>query len=98
MCGFLGFTYKDEQRLKEGLNNIKHRGPDNSGYYFDEEISLGHNRLSIIDLTSNANQPMAGSNGTIIVFNGEIYNYKELKNGLASGGQFFRQIAIPRLF
>jgi len=78
MCGFIGFTLdKDLDKYK---NILKHRGSDSVSVYRDHNISLLHNRLSIIDLTEDAIQPMVDSdNGNVIVFNGEIYNYKELK-------------------
>lgn len=67
----------------------KHRGPDGTGIFLDEKISLGHNRLSIIDLSRAATQPMASRDGRlIIVFNGEIYNFKELKAELKNFYQF----------
>ena len=79
MCGFIGFTKKDD--ILKYKNVLEHRGPDNVDFYKDEYISLLHNRLSIIDINAEANQPMRDNiNGNIIVFNGEIYNYKELKN------------------
>ena len=62
----------------------QHRGPDHTGEYVDSNYcALGHNRLSIIDLTTNANQPFADNSGRYhLTFNGEIYNYKELKQEL----------------
>ena len=78
MCGFIGFTKKDD--ISKYRNILKHRGPDNVELFKNEYISLLHNRLSIIDINSEANQPMVDNiNGNVIVFNGEIYNYKELK-------------------
>ena len=62
------------------MDKLKHRGPDDSGYYIDKNLSLGFRRLSIIDLSKKANQPMIDDN--VIIFNGEIYNYKELKENL----------------
>ena len=66
------------------MNQItKHRGPDDAGVFLSDDISLGHNRLSIIDLSERANQPMSSFDGKqVIVFNGEIYNFKELKREL----------------
>ena len=58
---------------------LSHRGPDAFGCYEDNAVYLAHNRLSIIGLDENSNQPMHGPNGTVIVFNGEIYNYLDLK-------------------
>jgi asparagine synthase (glutamine-hydrolysing) len=83
MCGIAGFW-----SLKNQLNNthlqkmcdaIAHRGPDAEGFYFDKKVGLGHRRLSIIDLSNAANQPMASENGRYwCVFNGEVYNFKEI--------------------
>ncbi|MBM3281242.1 MAG: asparagine synthase (glutamine-hydrolyzing) [Candidatus Harrisonbacteria bacterium] len=80
MCAINGITCKD-QRLVEQMNAcLAHRGPDGTGIFVDPIITLGHNRLSIIDLTSNASQPMVSASGeTVISFNGEIYNFRELR-------------------
>ena len=79
MCGFIGFTKNDD--ILKYKNILNHRGPDNISFYKDDYLSLLHNRLSIIDINSDANQPMIdNTNGNVIVFNGEIYNYNELKN------------------
>lgn len=89
MCGILGFNFKDKALLARGLKVTKHRGPDASGIYIDRNISLGHNRLSIIDLSKLGKQPMANENEKIwIVFNGEIYNYQELKENLKEKHSF----------
>lgn len=86
MCGFLGaidFSQSISGRLgflREGLAEIRHRGPDGSKEHVGENYYLGQNRLSIIDLSSLADQPMLSADGKVsIVFNGEIYNYSELK-------------------
>ncbi|MFZ4647483.1 MAG: asparagine synthase (glutamine-hydrolyzing), partial [Gemmataceae bacterium] len=64
-------------------NSIAHRGPDAEGFYHDENIALGHRRLSIIDLSAAANQPMHDASGRyVITYNGEIYNYKEVRSAL----------------
>ena len=71
---------------------MKHGGPDNGGIYYDESISLGlgHRRLSIIDLTEAGNQPMQSNNGLLtLIFNGEIYNFPDLKNDLEHKGHHF---------
>lgn len=87
MCGILGAV--DYERgidsiyssLQEGLKAISHRGPEGSKHLKLEKIYLGHNRLSIIDLSSNADQPMKSANSNaFIIFNGDIYNYKELRD------------------
>jgi asparagine synthase (glutamine-hydrolysing) len=83
MCGIAGFvsTQYKETDLKNMTHALRHRGPDAAGFYFDEKkgIGLGHRRLSIIDLSENANQPFFSHNTRYIaVYNGEIYNYKEV--------------------
>jgi len=71
---------------------IKHRGPDGEGFYLDKNISLGHRRLSIIDLSENGKQPMFNEDKSMcIVFNGEIYNFQELKKELENKHKFISQ-------
>ncbi len=83
MCGIAGFiNFNNNLGLAEKANEIqKHRGPDHQGIWYDDFIALAHQRLSIIDLSERSNQPFE-KNGLVIVFNGEIYNYKELKKQL----------------
>src|SRR3989338_7106098 len=89
MCGILGFNWKDKVLLKKALKKIEHRGPDAFGTFSNKDISLGHRRLSIIDLSNAGKQPMSNEDKTIwIVFNGEIYNYKELKAELKEKHNF----------
>jgi asparagine synthase (glutamine-hydrolysing) len=79
MCGITGFTWEDKDLLRKMTDIIAYRGPDDHGYYTDSNVSLGHRRLSIIDLSQAGHQPMSNEDGSVqIVFNGEIYNYKEL--------------------
>ena len=90
MCGIIGFAWDDKNLVKRMAKQIRHRGPDAAGTYNDKNISLGHQRLSIIDLSERAKQPMTGEDKTIwIVFNGEIYNWKELRKKLENGGHSF---------
>lgn len=93
MCGIAGFVSNNknkEKDLKQMLKRIEHRGPDSEGMYIDEHVALGHRRLSIIDL-STGNQPMYNEDETIVVvFNGEIYNYQELKEELIEKGHIFK--------
>ncbi|MCW5517989.1 asparagine synthase (glutamine-hydrolyzing) [Muriicola sp. Z0-33] len=88
MCGIAGFTgFKNNNELAEDANKIQHhRGPDNQSVWFDEYIALAHQRLSIIDLSEAANQPFHKGN-LVIVFNGEIYNYKQLQEKLKNEKQ-----------
>ena len=81
MCGIIGFNFEDKSLLKKGMDILEHRGPDDSGFFTDKNISLGHRRLSIIDLSKKGRQPMQYNNLTI-VYNGEIYNFKEIKEEL----------------
>jgi asparagine synthase (glutamine-hydrolysing) len=83
MCGINGFNFEDETLISRMNLTNKHRGPDGSAVYVKEGISFGHNRLSILDLSTAADQPMESADGRyIIVFNGEIYNFRELKKEL----------------
>ncbi len=91
MCGFAGFCSGTENKFENAENiaknmalKIRHRGPDSEGYYSDERYSVGFCRLKIIDLTGG-NQPMTDKSGRfVLVFNGEIYNYKSLRETLIS--------------
>lgn len=91
MCGICGFYgFKDDALIDSMCELIKHRGPDQHGTYTDSFVSLGHRRLSIIDLSTNGRQPMANEDDTIqMVCNGEIYNFKELKSELETKGHRF---------
>lgn len=90
MCGIIGIKLfqgepkkSDQTRVEKGLETQKHRGPDSTGLKIIGSAVLGHNRLSIIDLKERSNQPFQDKTGRYsIVFNGEIYNYPELKNDL----------------
>ncbi len=94
MCGIvgiIGYNLIREQDLDTMAQSISHRGPDNQGIYIDGNVGLGHRRLSIIDLSSAAHQPMiSSSSDTVIVFNGEIYNYLELRKELHDKSVQFR--------
>ena len=87
MCGITGFISPvyNREHLQSITQTIRHRGPDAEGLYFEQagnyNIGLGHRRLSIIDLSSAANQPMHSHNGRyVMVYNGEVYNFKEIRN------------------
>lgn len=94
MCGIVGFTNKindSDAVLGKMMDRIRHRGPDAEGKYIDEDIALGHRRLSIIDISSQGDQPIFNEDGSlVIVFNGEIYNYKEIREKLVSSGHTFK--------
>jgi asparagine synthase (glutamine-hydrolysing) len=91
MCGITGFSWEDKSLIKKMTSCIAHRGPDSSGHFTDKNISLGHRRLSIIDLSPKGNQPMFNEpKSLVIVFNGEIYNFKEIKSKLIEEGLKFK--------
>ncbi len=92
MCGICGFTGKIEQKeniIEKMTQVITHRGPDSDGYFSDDYISMGFRRLSIIDI-EGGQQPIENEDGTLVLtYNGEIYNYKELKKELEELGHTF---------
>lgn len=93
MCGFVGFCskdVKDKNVIKEMNNQIIHRGPDSDGYYFDKDVNFGFRRLSIIDLHEGSQPILNESGDTAIIFNGEIYNYQELREDLVAKGYKFK--------
>ncbi len=80
MCGIFGFNFEDKALLRGMHEKLKHRGPDDKGFFTDKCISLGHARLSVIDLSEKGRQPLSNEDGTVwITYNGEIYNFKELR-------------------
>jgi len=90
MCGINGFNFQNRELIQKMNEKIKHRGPDQDGIFLDEDISLGHRRLSIIDLSESGRQPIFNEDKSLcIVFNGEIYNFQELKDGLSKKGHKF---------
>jgi asparagine synthase (glutamine-hydrolysing) len=95
MCGIFGALGRGftEGEADAALAVLAHRGPDGSGSVFDAErgLYLGHRRLSIIDLSDGGRQPMANEDGSLLLtFNGEIYNFRELRAGLLERGHRFR--------
>lgn len=95
MCGITGiFKFNgnvDKDVFKEITNSLEHRGPDNGSIKIIENIGLGHRRLSIIDLSKSANQPMICDNSRYtIVFNGEVYNFNDIRKKLKSSGVIFK--------
>ncbi len=94
MCGILGRFYRQPAHrspfTKHDLATLAHRGPDGSGVYTDPHIQFGHTRLAIIDLTEGGHQPMTYEDGRyVITYNGEIYNYLELREELEAKGERF---------
>ncbi|TKB76592.1 MAG: asparagine synthase (glutamine-hydrolyzing) [Nitrospira sp.] len=94
MCGILGRFYRQRSDrssfTEQDLTTLAHRGPDGAGVYTDRHIQLGHTRLAIIDLTEGGHQPMTyGGDRYVITYNGEIYNYLELRTQLEAKGERF---------
>ncbi len=95
MCGIVGFWDNLPKKpktkiIKQMAEKINHRGPDEEGYYCNKDVALGHKRLAIIDL-ENGQEPMINDDQTLVlIFNGEIYNYQELKEELKNAGYIFK--------
>ncbi|MEH7234568.1 asparagine synthase (glutamine-hydrolyzing) [Bacillus sp. JJ1562] len=96
MCGFVGFAdskleIDKVQVINDMMDTIIHRGPDSGNYFSDDHATLGFRRLSIIDLSDEGSQPMLNEDGScVLVFNGEIYNYQELREDLIEKGHIFK--------
>src|SRR5436190_20237158 len=97
MCGFAGLLRwhglapEDESRVKSAASMLAHRGPDSSGFHSERHIALGFQRLKIIDLSPAGEQPMSNEDGSLwVVFNGEIYNFRELREELIKQGHTFK--------
>lgn len=97
MCGFVGFTNHINDAsivVEKMMDRIAHRGPDQAGKYVDEKVAMGFRRLSIIDLSELGSQPMFNEDGSVaITFNGEIYNFQELREELIAAGHKFNSKA-----
>src|SRR2546423_3919673 len=95
MCGIAGFLHRDGApgaplRLKAMTDVIAHRGPDGEGKFVDGSVGLGHRRLAIIDLSPLGQQPMTTPDGRyILTFNGEVFNYQEIRSELTPRGHSF---------
>src|SRR5712692_8395514 len=99
MCGISGLVYTDpahpvdRELVRRMTTTLAHRGPDADGFFFGPGVALGHRRLSIIDL-STGDQPIFNEDGTrAVVFNGEIYNFRELRADLEARGHRFRTVS-----
>lgn len=96
MCGFVGFAntklpIDKQETIQEMMDTIIHRGPDSAGVYSDEQVTLGFRRLMIIDLSDEASQPIYNEdNSCVLVFNGEIYNFQEIRADLVEKGHTFK--------
>ncbi len=93
MCGIAGIIYKNRNvetaELEKMTEKIKHRGPDSDGFYVENNVGFGHRRLAIIDVSHSADQPFSSSN-SVLVFNGAIYNYLEIREELQRFGYRFK--------
>lgn len=93
MCGIVGFTNTTDNAdeiLGRMMDRIRHRGPDAEGKYIDGETALGHRRLSIIDVSAQGNQPIFNEDKSLVlIFNGEIYNFMEIREKLVAAGHKF---------
>lgn len=95
MCGIVGIYSQKNQNVSEDLlrkmaDIIAYRGPDDEGYYIDGSLGLGHRRLSVIDLSNAGHQPMVNEKADVVIsYNGEIYNFKEIRSELESTGTHF---------
>ncbi len=93
MCGFTGYVHKSKNKekiIKQMADSIKHRGPDGEGFYTDDDIAMGFRRLSIIDL-KGGDQPLFNEDKSLVInFNGEIYNFQEIREELIKKGHVFK--------
>ena len=102
MCGIVGVAGDvtvSRERLLAMRDSLRHRGPDDAGAWWSDDgrVGLGHRRLAIIDLSAAGRQPMTDATGALqIVFNGEIYNYLELRQELEALGHRFGRRPTPR--
>jgi len=91
MCGISGFSFRDEPLIGAMNRSLAHRGPDHGDVFVDDAVSLGHRRLSIIDLSAASHQPMTDETSELwLTYNGEIYNFRELRARLEREGVKFR--------
>ncbi len=95
MCGISGIIQKSEIEVPNNLvreinDLIAHRGPDGEGFYHDEKVHFGHRRLAILDLSDLGKQPMSWKQDYVVTFNGEIYNYLEIRDELKASGYEFK--------
>src|SRR5438034_8192089 len=95
MCGIVGAIYLNQQPARADViermaSALRHRGPDDAGVFVNDVAGLGHRRLKIIDLSPMGHQPMSNEDGTTwITYNGEIYNFPELRQELVHRGHTF---------
>ena len=90
MCGICGISWDDQNLIRLMGRACKHRGPEQEGFYIDQNVSFCCERLKIIDLSENAKQPLHNEDQTIwVILNGEIYNFKEIRNELENKHKFY---------
>jgi len=90
MCGICGLSWHDSNLIKKMGEKIKHRGPEQEGFFIDDDVSLCCERLKVLDLSENAKQPQHNEDSSIwVVLNGEIYNFRELKKSLENNHKFY---------
>ncbi len=92
MCGFVGFTGKQENKktiIEKMSELIAHRGPDGEGYFIDDGVTLGHRRLAILDIEGGKQPMVSEDKNIVVVFNGEIYNFLEIRKELEEKGHIF---------
>ena len=101
MCGILGWNKRDSKFsdneikiFKDSLELLDSRGPDNTGFIINSDTLIGHKRLKILDITDKSNQPYSKIKGKTLVYNGEIYNYRELENLYFKDSNFFKKESI----
>jgi asparagine synthase (glutamine-hydrolysing) len=96
MCGIAGILHFEKERkadpavIKKMADTISYRGPDGEGYYVNRNLAFGHRRLSIIDLSTGSQPMFSEDKSLVLIFNGEIYNYVELKEELKKAGHYFK--------
>src|SRR5687768_1680105 len=92
MCGIAGTIRIGDLALLQQMTEVMaYRGPDDVGFYEDGDVRLGHRRLSILDLSPAGHQPMESDDGQLVItYNGEVYNYRDLRAELAAKGYRFR--------
>ena len=96
MCGFCGFTGQvagREEVIREMADRITHRGPDSEGYYLDGSIAMAFRRLSIIDLGGGSQPIYNEDRSKVLMFNGEIYNYRSLREELLAAGALYASMS-----
>ena len=90
MCGICGLSWHDSNLIRKMGEKIKHRGPEQEGFFIDDDVSLCCERLKVLDLSQNAKQPQHNEDSSIwVVLNGEIYNFRELKKSLENNHKFY---------